>query len=94
MMRRYQDFRQFVATAHDQGDQGSLKRLARRFDQESRREAAQQDWAAGGAAPAVDGADDDYATLIGNCQTCAASACSDAELIICGLVQHILAARC
>lgn len=69
LMRRYQDFRQYAATAHDQGSTDSLRRLAKRFEAEAKREAAQQD-RAGGAAQSVDGADDDYATLIGNCQRC------------------------
>jgi hypothetical protein len=72
MQRRYQDFRQYAATAHDQGDTASLKRLARRFSKDSKRALDKQD-AAEAATEAVPGADDDFASLVESCRRCAAT---------------------
>lgn len=67
MTRRYQDFRQFVATARDLGDTASLVRLARRFAQAAREEMTR----ATAVAPEVSVADGSFATLIASVQQCA-----------------------
>jgi hypothetical protein len=78
LQRRYQDFRQYAATAHDQGDGASLAKLARRFAKDARREAMQQEAAAaagGGGAEAVPGADFTFESLVASCRRCARLRC-------------------
>ena len=72
LQRRYQDFRQYAATAHDRGDSSSLKRLARRFSKDSKRTLERQG-AAEAAAEAVPGADHEFAHLIESCRRFAPS---------------------
>ena len=69
MTRRYQDFRQFAATARDQGEMSSLARLARRFSSTDRLEGHRP--AAAATAEALATAEGDYAGLIQACQQCA-----------------------